>query len=191
MAKKITRKRVRRKDEYSVVVNGKEEFAKTSCKTFGMLNESTVQFGMDFETGNLIGKCKNCAKRNPDLVEKCMLKSDPQGWDWVEKQKTTKSDRKPRPFNLVVKQMKDGVTRKAICDGLINDGFKGSAKSFVSTIGCAINALDGKSRKKDGTMAVYCDWLKNGNKGIEPKGDQGSIWYCKKVWQSLNELELI
>ncbi|MDP8268238.1 MAG: hypothetical protein P9L97_05865 [Candidatus Tenebribacter davisii] len=131
-------------------------------------------------------KCVACKKSQPNVGAICMVKTAP-----VPKAKTKKASgtKIERPFSLVIAQITAGTDRKEIVDELLQNGFKGSAKSFVSSIGCVINALDGNSRKKEGTIARYCDWLNSGSKGDIPSGDAGSIWYCKKVWAILNEAE--
>lgn len=97
-AKKIVRKNTRKSDEHRVFIDGKEMIIKTSCKTFGQIEERSSQFGMNPETGDLIGKCKNCAKQRPDVAEGCLIKSDPKGWDWTPpKNPKRKTKRQTKP----------------------------------------------------------------------------------------------
>lgn len=102
-----------------------------------------------------------------------------------------KTQNNARPWGFVIDELQDGQPRKEIVVKLVNvHGMKEkSAGSFVASIGCCLNALNGKSKKKDGIVAQYAKWLNSGKKGKEPTGDKNSISYVNTVYNLINVSE--
>jgi len=163
---KIKKADAKKTVKFSAEIDGETVTAKTSKKCVGKQVADSK-------------KCVACKKASENLFKICAAKTEPA--------KPAKKESKPRvnrPFGLVVEKLNNGVSRADVVKYLVeNNGMKaGSAKSFVSSIGCCLNAFSGKSRKKDGVVAKYAEWLKNDKKGEEPTGDKCSIGYVKNVW---------
>ena len=104
----------------------------------------------------------------------------------VKKEKVVKEKkvRVSRPFEQAIKLISSGKSQMEIFDAL-KSHFNApvSCSSFIASIKCMMNALDGNSKKPEGVVAQYANWLKKGSKGDAPTGDANSIYYMKNVWK--------
>lgn len=89
-------------------------------------------------------------------------------------------------WRLVIKLLKNGDKRADVIEELVGQhGFpKGAATSFVGSISCVLNALEGRSKKKEGIVYRYAQYLMDHSSECPEltETDRASTLYVDKVF---------
>ena len=91
---------------------------------------------------------------------------------------------------FVIKKKRNGYSNKEIIQELITkySFTQGGAKSFVGSISCCVNALEGRSNKKDGIVFQYAQYLMGNIKKCPKSKDKASMGYVDKVFSLISQL---
>jgi len=182
--KKI-RKLVKGKMRYQAKVGGEVITIKTGCKT--------VAQPLISSDGALAGKCKNCQTKTPETSAVCLALHAKEGRKLAKERKKTlpvKAKADKQPWEDVIHSLAMGMDRKVIvANNLDRFNSDATARWFVGACGCCYNALAGKSKKVDGIVFLYSQYLLNGEKGEEPVGDKSSIYCVKKTFEVIQKME--
>jgi len=89
---------------------------------------------------------------------------------------------------LVINRISEGRKNQEIARELIaNHGYTpGGASSFVGSISCCINALEGRSTKKEGVVFQYAQYLKGNIEKMPESSDINSMRYVDKVFELIS-----
>lgn len=185
MAKAISKKRTRKAVSLPTVEISRdgENFKftpKTTCTTFGKI--------LLTENGDIMGKCKRCAKANGDLAEACSFVKNPEGFEVKEKAKRGGSK---RPFDCGIELWLMGEDKEGMVAHLVAlRGMKETAaKRFANDIFSVSKAAIGQARKKGGLIDRYMDWAIRGI-GEEPTGCKATLGFCKPYAEAFKEMTL-
>jgi hypothetical protein len=196
MAVKKIRKIRKVKKSFQAKIGKKMVTIQTGCKTV-----TKPLFNKDSEPA---GKCKTCGSKYPDVQAVC-LELHRIANEKVEKKEARKptGERKKRrttqPYEEVVRCIASGMANKDIVQEF-KDKFNSekTAKWFVGAVKCCYNGIAGKSRKQDGIVFLYGQWLANGSKGnpptvikngVETSGDKSSIHLLKTIHSIMEKME--
>jgi hypothetical protein len=98
--------------------------------------------------------------------------------------------RKDEHWLFIIKMLKKGYKNKEVAQELIDKYGcyeEGSAVSFVGSISCSLNALEGRTTKKDGIVFRYAQYLMGNIKECPKSKDDSSTRYVDKVYSFISK----